>query len=99
MLGSFKKKFFEWDKKKSKLLKKKRGLSFEEIVQFLTNEDNVLSITEHPNKEKYLNQQMIIVNIKGYAGVVPFEERGDKLRWLRTEKLCKECSKFLIFNI
>jgi len=80
MLGNFSKEDFEWDKKKNKILKATRKISFEEILDFLENKENILAVFKHPNKNKYPNQKVFILNINGYAWVVPFEERGDKIR-------------------
>jgi len=70
---------FEWDPKKSKLIKEERGISFEEIAKLITSK-NPLAVINHPNPEKYPGQKIFIVNIEGYAWGVPFERRGDKLR-------------------
>lgn len=70
---------FEWDPKKSKLIKEKRGVSFEEIVKLITAE-NLLAVIDHPNQEKYPEQKIFVINIGGYAWAVPFEKGGDKLR-------------------
>ena len=44
------------------------------------NEGRILDILEHPNKEKYPEQRLLIVNIDDYAYVVPFEEREGVIR-------------------
>jgi hypothetical protein len=61
---------FDWNEEKNQQLKKERGIGFEKIV-FAIEEDHVLDILEHPNKEKYKNQFLIIVEIDEYAYVVP----------------------------
>ena len=73
---------FNWDNRKNEQLKKARGVSFEQIV-FLIENDFVLDILEHPNKKKYGNQRVYIVNIDDYAYAVPFEDKGDE-RILKT---------------
>ena len=62
-----------WDKTKNEWLKKERNISFED-VELAILEDRILNILEHPNKEKYPNQKLLIVNIENYAYVVPFLE-------------------------
>ena len=32
----------------------------------------LLSVLDHPNKEQYPNQRMLVVRIRGYAYLVPF---------------------------
>ncbi len=73
---------FNWDNQKNQQLKKERGVSFEQIV-FLIENDLVLDILEHPNKKKYRNQRVYIMNIDNYAYAVPFEDKG-KERILET---------------
>jgi uncharacterized DUF497 family protein len=61
---------FDWNESKNQQLKKDRGISFEKIVLAI-EDDHVLDIVEHPNKERYKNQYLIIVEIDDYAYVVP----------------------------
>jgi len=71
-------KYFSWNEEKNEQLKKERKISFEEIVVQIEN-DKVLDIVEHPNKEKYPNQIIIIVECNKYAYLVPFVESDDKI--------------------
>ncbi len=82
---------FEWDDKKNKKLKKERNISFEEIIKAVAS-GGLIDVLYHPNREKYPNQKLLIVNLKGYAWVVPFEELGDKLR-LITAYLSRKFTK------
>lgn len=50
-----------------------RGISFEEIVFHIENGD-LLDLLEHPNRDRYPNQRVFIVNVEGYAYLVPFVE-------------------------
>ena len=61
---------FDWNNDKNKILKDERSISFERIVVAI-EEDHLLDILEHPNKEKYQNQVLLIVEIEDYAYVVP----------------------------
>ena len=61
---------FDWNEEKNSQLKKERDISFERIVLAI-DEGCILDVLEHPNKEKYKNQILIIVNIDEYAYVVP----------------------------
>ena len=61
---------FDWSEEKNSQLKKERDISFERIVLAI-DEGSILDVLEHPNKEKYKNQVLIIINIDEYAYVVP----------------------------
>jgi uncharacterized DUF497 family protein len=68
----------EWDEAKNALLKRLRGISFEEIVEALAK-GGPLWIKEHPRPEKYPGQKLFAVSIAGYVFVVPYEETNDKV--------------------
>jgi len=74
--------FFNWNNEKNEHLKRERGISFEHIV-FLIQNDCILDILEHPNKLKYKDQKIYIINIDNYAYVVPFVNKGNE-RFLKT---------------
>ena len=76
-------KYFSWDNDKNKLLKSTRGISFEEAVFYIMQEDTLLEIIDHPNREKYKDQRIFIVNIHDYAYLVPFVE-SEKEIFLKT---------------
>ena len=63
-------KIFKWDAEKNEVLTKERGITFEEIVQRIEAGAKVIE-TDHPNKEKYPNQKILIVDVDGYAYLVP----------------------------
>jgi hypothetical protein len=73
---------FTWRNEKNELLKKTRGISFEKVIIHI-DKGNILDIVEHPNKNKYPNQKMYILNIEDSAHVVPFED-VDGRRELKT---------------
>ena len=56
--------------KKNMMLKRDRNISFERIIVAI-EQDNLLDILEHPNKEKYPNQLLLLVEIDRYVYVVP----------------------------
>jgi uncharacterized DUF497 family protein len=64
---------FNWDDDKNRQLKRVRGISFEEIVLCIS-EGRLIAVLEHPNKTKYPNQRLYVVERGGYAYVVPFVE-------------------------
>jgi uncharacterized DUF497 family protein len=66
-------KYFSWNPEKNERLITERGISFEEIV-FHIERGDVLDLLEHPNRKQYPGQRVFIVNVDGYAYVVPFIE-------------------------
>lgn len=75
-------KYFDWNNEKNEELIKEQGVSFEEVV-FCIMYDGLLDIIEHPNKSKYPNQNIFIVDINSYIYLVPFVE-DDELVFLKT---------------
>jgi len=73
---------YNWDKEKSLLLKETRGISFEQIVVHI-EQDNLIDIIGHPNGEKYSHQKILIINIDNYIYIVPFVENQNE-RFLKT---------------
>jgi len=68
--------YYKWDFPKNEKLKVERGISFEQIVMHIERGD-VLDLVAHPNQEKYLGQQIIVVEINEYAYLVPFIESSE----------------------
>jgi uncharacterized DUF497 family protein len=71
-------KVFRWDNEKNEWLKKERGVSFEQVVILLEQED-VLEVVEHPNQERYPGQRIAIVRINDYAYLVPYIQDGEEI--------------------
>lgn len=69
-------KHFRWNHEKNEQLKTERSISFEEIVLAI-EADGLLDILQHPNPEKYANQQVFVVALEGYAYLLPFVEEAD----------------------
>jgi hypothetical protein len=61
---------FDWNNDKNTTLKHERHISFERIVVAI-EEDHLLDVLEHPNKDKYPNQFLLIVEIEQYVFIVP----------------------------
>ena len=62
---------FKWNAEKNEILAKERGITFEEIVQSIGSGAKVTEM-DHPNKNKYPNQKIMIIDVEGYAYLVPF---------------------------
>ena len=74
---------FNWNEEKNQLLKAERGISFERVVVAI-EEGHLLDVVDHPNIEKYKNQQIFIVDVEGYAICVPFVKEADGDFFLKT---------------
>ena len=61
---------FSWNTEKNEIFAKGRGITFEEIVQRIESGAKVIE-TDHPNKKKYPNQKILIVDVDGYGYLVP----------------------------
>ena len=66
-------KTYFWNTEKNGLLKKERGISFEEVVLNIQL-GNEVDIFEHPNQTRYPGQKISVVIIEDYAYLVPFIE-------------------------
>ena len=64
-------KTFKWNTEKNDVLSKERGITFEEIVETIESGAKVIEV-DHPNKKKYPNQRILIVDVSGYAYMVPY---------------------------
>ena len=84
---------FNWNEDKNTKLKKNRKISFEEIVLCIA-EGKVIKVLEHPNKRKYLNQYIYLIEYKNYIYVVPFvrNEKENEI-FLRTIYPSREYTK------
>jgi uncharacterized DUF497 family protein len=71
-------KTFSWDSAKNDWLMAARGVSFERVIQRI-EAGGVLDVVRHPNPERYRHQRMFVVEIDGYACLVPFVETGDEV--------------------
>ena len=65
---------FDWDGKKNTLLERTRGIGFEDVIFHIQNGD-ILDIIRHPNATRYPNQRIIVLNMEGYAYLVPYVEQ------------------------
>ena len=68
-------KYVNWSAEKNKILKAKRGISFEEIA-FLIESGQILGIEENPGRP---DQKIYILEIENYAFIVPFVEKDNEI--------------------
>ncbi len=67
-----------WNSEKNVQLKADRGVSFEEVLVAISH-GAILDIVIHPNQDRYPNQRIFIVRIRGYAFLVPFVETNEEI--------------------
>jgi len=73
---------YDWNDEKNKWLQQERGVAFEDVV-FHLSQGGLLDTIEHPNQQQYPGQKIFIVNVEGYAYLVPFVE-DDEMIFLKT---------------
>ena len=69
---------FVWSADKNETLKETRNISFEEVV-FQIERGGLLDILEHPNQQRCAGQGLFVVDIGGYAYLVPFVESDTEI--------------------
>lgn len=62
---------FNWSDEKNRLLKRTRGISFEDVVLCI-HEGKLITVLEHPNRTRYPNQRLYLIEHRKYVYVVPF---------------------------
>jgi uncharacterized DUF497 family protein len=88
-------KYIDWDERKNTILKKERGVSFEQVIMAI-NEGGLITILEHKNKKKYPNQKIFVVNIDNYVYLVPFVEDEEKVSLKTIVPSRKATKKYII---
>ena len=71
-------KTYTWNSEKNEILKKDRGISFEEIILNIQL-GNEVDINDHPNIERYPEQKISVVLIEDYVYLVPFVENKEEI--------------------
>jgi uncharacterized DUF497 family protein len=69
---------FDWNEEKNQQLIKERGISFEMVVAEIAN-NRIIDRYQHPNREKYPNQFIFIVELDGYLYCIPFIKQDDTI--------------------
>ena len=73
---------YDWSVEKNAWLEQVRGITFEDVV-FHLSRGGLLDTIEHPNQRQYPGQRIFIVNVEGYACLVPFVE-DEEVIFLKT---------------
>ncbi len=68
-------KYLNWNPEKNEIIKRDRGISFEEIA-YLIESDQIIGIEENIN---FPNQRMYVLKIDNYAIIVPYVENDDEI--------------------
>ncbi|MCB9503858.1 MAG: BrnT family toxin [Deferribacteres bacterium] len=68
-------KYINWNPEKNEIIKRERGISFEEIA-LLIESGGLIGIEENPG---YPNQKMYVLEIDNYAIIVPYMENDDEI--------------------
>lgn len=66
----------DWNSDKNQILIERYGVGFEDVAAAVEN-GRVLDVRKHPNRERYPNQEQMILEIDNYAYVVPYVDDGD----------------------
>jgi uncharacterized DUF497 family protein len=69
---------FRWDNEKNELLKKNKGVCFEQVV-LLMERGEVIDTIEHKNQERYPGQKIAVVMIDTYVYLVPYVENNEEI--------------------
>ena len=87
-------KYYDWNDEKNELLKKFRGVSFEQVVLAIVSGDLIDRI-KHPNPDRYPNQKIFLVKIENYIYSVPYVEDDKKIYLKTIIPNSKETKKYL----
>ena len=82
---------YKFSPDKNNLLKQTRGISFEDIIRAIDN-GFLLDVKPHPDQEKYPDQDIYIIEIEGYACIVPFVQEGNTI-FLKTAFFSRKATK------
>lgn len=69
---------FRWNAEKNQQLQVERGVSFEQALRAIQS-NQLLDIIQHPNSERYPNQQIFILEMNQYIYLVPFVESENEI--------------------
>lgn len=70
-------KAIRWDPEKNEWLWANRGVGFE-LALLKISAGEVLDVVDHPS-DRYAHQRIFVLEIGGYAYLVPFVEKSDEI--------------------
>lgn len=68
----------KFNQEKDEWLKKNRNISLSNIAELIFSEQ-VIKVINHPNKAKFPNQKIALLNINNYIYCVPYIETKDEI--------------------
>lgn len=74
---------FVYNAEKNILLKATRGISFDDIIQAI-GEGKQLADIKHPDRKRYPNQRIMVVQINNYFWAVPYVSQEKGVVFLKT---------------
>lgn len=74
---------YQFSAEKNQRLINERGISFEEIITALNNE-KLLDVLEHSNSARYPHQKIYVIDMNGYAYLVPYVKKDEQTVFLKT---------------
>lgn len=84
-------KAIRWDSKKSEWLQVTRGIGFE-LAELKIASGDILGVLDHPNKARYPQQRIFVLEFSGYAFLVPFVETDEEI-FLKTMIPSRQATK------
>ena len=87
---------FHWNDDKDALLRKERAVGFADVVQALS-QDKLLATMPHPNTARYPNQSIYVIEIMGYAYLVPHVQEQDGI-FLKTIIPSRKATRFYLYR-
>jgi len=83
-----------WNPTKNQQLISERGISFEDIVFYL-QQGALLDDIEHPSSARYPDQRVFVIDIEGYAHLVPYVENCNEI-FLKTVIPSRKATKLYL---
>ena len=74
---------FDFNREKNEKIFIERGITFEDVIEAIARRGVLLNF-DNPNKEKYPNQKILVVDVNGYAYCVPYVIQEDDTWFLKT---------------
>ena len=87
--------YYKWNEEKNKQLKKERKISFEEIVNYITN-DRVIDIVDNPSSNLIIKNAILLISII-MLGLFLLSKKK-KERFLKTAFQSRKHKKFILLS-
>ena len=84
---------FIWNPEKNNKLKEERGFGFEDVVEAIDSSGLLDDLCHHSGQ--YKNQRLYVVDLNGYAIVVPYVEEAEHVFLKTAFPSCKATKQYL----